>query len=135
MIIMKIQFAAILRSRGSCSPKSRESYLLRREVFHTPGDAVSENREIPGCQGRGILAEVVKVLPGAVIAQISEQLAVHYVLQYEIMRLCNHAGSRIVTFMHIYGNDARASKREISIAGRRTSSASYSRFAPISSDR
>lgn len=71
----------------------KHSYLFRREILHAPGHAISENREIPGCQGCRILAEVVEVLPGTVITQIREQLAVHDVFQYEIMRLCNQRKS------------------------------------------
>lgn len=64
-------------------------YLLRREILHASGHAISENREISGCQGCWVLAKVVEVLPRTMITQIREQLAVHDVLQYKIMRLCN----------------------------------------------
>lgn len=82
------------------------SYLFRREILHAPGHAISENREIPGSQGCGVLAEVVKVLSGTVIAQVREQFAVHDVLQYEIMRLYNHRKNKknyAISFIFIHG--------------------------------
>lgn len=69
---------------------SCNSYLLRSQVLHSPGDAVPEDREISGREGCGVLAEVIEVLPGAVVAQVRQELAVHHVLENQVMGLCNH---------------------------------------------
>lgn len=68
----------------------RDSYLLRSQVLHSPGDAVPEDREIPGREGGGVLAEVVEVLSRAMVAQVRQELPVHHVLENQVMRLCNH---------------------------------------------
>lgn len=65
-----------------------QSHLFRRKILHPSRHTIPKYSEIPGGEGRRVLAEIVEILPCAMIPKIGQQFPVHHVLEYEIMRLC-----------------------------------------------
>lgn len=78
----------VLKKKKKAEQKLSKSHLFRRKILHPSRHAVPKHSEIPGCERRGVLAEIVEILPGAMISKIGQQFPVHHVLEYEIMRLC-----------------------------------------------
>ena len=72
-----------------------KSHLFRRKILHASRHAVSENSEVSGGERGRVFAEIVEILPGAMIAQVRQQFPVHHVLQYKVMRLCEQVRVRL----------------------------------------